>query len=128
MIHFNFGLHDAKFVSQTEFRASREQYLKNLKTLIDRMKKTGAKLIFATTTPTPQVITPERRFDKIAERNAEAVELMRREGVAIDDLYAVVNPVFEQVRRPGDLHYKPEGYSLLARAVAASILAELPSR
>ena len=128
VIHFNFGLHDAKYLSATELRATREQYLKNLKTLVDRMKQTKAKLIFATTTPTPEVLSPTRRFDKISERNKLAVELMLAEGVAIDDLYTVVLPVEEKIRRPNDLHYTPEGYSRLAAAVAESIAAQLGDR
>jgi hypothetical protein len=51
VIHFNFGLHDAKFASETTQRASREQYADNLGQLVSRMQATGAKLIFATTTP-----------------------------------------------------------------------------
>ena len=53
IIHFNFGLHDAKYASETTQRATREQYVANLRTLITQMKSTGAKLIFATTTPVP---------------------------------------------------------------------------
>ena len=128
VIHFNFGLHDAKYLSETELRQPREQYVKNLKTLVDRMQQTKAKLIFATTTPTPEVLGPTRRFDKISERNALAVELMKSEGVAIDDLFAVVVPVEEKIRRPNDLHYTPEGYALLAKAVAESIASQLSAR
>lgn len=128
VIHFNFGLHDAKYLSETELRQPREQYLKNLKTLVDRMQQTKAKLIFATTTPTPEVLGPTRRFDKISERNQLAVELMKQEGVAIDDLFAVVVPVEAKIRRPNDLHYTPEGYALLAAAVAESIASQLTAR
>lgn len=123
VIHFNFGLHDAKYSSETTQRASREQYADNLRLLIAQMKATGAKLIFATTTPVPKngVLTPTRKFDSIAERNAVALQVMKDNGVAIDDLYAVVLPVQEKVGRPNDVHYQPEGYALLAKAVAASI-------
>jgi acyl-CoA thioesterase-1 len=127
VIHFNFGLHDAKYSSETEQRASREQYVENLRLLIAEMKKTGAKLIFATTTPVPKggVLTPTRRFDSIEARNELAVKLMSDEGVAIDDLYAVAKPVMSTVGRPNDVHFAPEGYKLLAKAVAAAIEKEL---
>jgi lysophospholipase L1-like esterase len=128
VIHFNFGLHDAKFASETEQRASREQYVENLRKLIAEMKKTGAKLVFATTTPVPKdgVLTPTRRFDSIEARNELAVKLMAEQGVAIDDLYAVAKPVMATVGRPNDVHFAPEGYKLLAKAVAASIEKVLP--
>jgi len=128
VIHFNFGLHDAKYASETEQRASREQYVENLRLLVTQMRKTGAKLIFATTTPVPKggVLTPTRRFDSIEARNELAVKLMQESDVAIDDLYAVAKPVMTTVGRPNDVHFAPEGYKLLAKAVAAAIEKELP--
>jgi len=127
VIHFNFGLHDAKFASETTQRATREQYAENLCTLVVQMKITGAKLIFATTTPVPKggVLTPTRKFDSITERNKIAVKVMQENGVAMDDLYSVALPVQEKVGRPNDVHFQPEGYELLAKAVAASIAAAL---
>ena len=123
VIHFNFGLHDAKYSSETTQRATREQYAANLRTLITQMKAMGAKLIFATTTPVPMggVLSPTRKFDSIEERNKVALKLMRENGVAIDDLYAVALPVMEKVGRPNDVHFQPEGYEILAKAVATSI-------
>src|SRR5687768_2252036 len=94
VIHFNFGLHDAKHRSATEYRASREQYADNLRKLVEQMKGTGAKLIFATTTPVPKdgKLSPTRVFDSIPARNEIAVAVMKENGVAIDDLYAAVLP------------------------------------
>jgi len=128
VIHFNFGLHDAKHMSPTEFRASREQYAENLRKLVAQMKPTGAKLIFATTTPVPKdgKLSPTRVFDNIPARNEIAVGVMKENGVAIDDLYAVVLPVRDQVGRDNDVHFQPAGYDLLAKAVAASIDGQLP--
>ena len=121
VIHFNFGLHDAKYASATTQRASREQYAANLRQLVAQMKATGAKLIFATTTPVPKEgeLTPTRKFDSIPERNKVAAQVMQENGVAVDDLYAV---------RPNDVHFQPDGYELLAKAVAASIAAQLPTK
>jgi lysophospholipase L1-like esterase len=131
VIHFNFGLHDAKYMSTSEQRASREVYLGNLQRLIDRMKATGAKLVFATTTPVPPILqhgiaTGTRVFDSIPERNALAAALMSRNGVAINDLYTVVTNAPADAKRDNDVHFSPEGYDLLAAAVAASIQAQLP--
>lgn len=127
VIHFNFGLHDAKYASETTQRATREQYAANLRTLITQMKATGAKLVFATTTPVPKggVLSPTRKFDSIEERNKIATQLMQEQGVAIDDLYAVVLPVMAKVGRENDVHFAPEGYEVLAKAVAESVEAQL---
>lgn len=128
VIHFNFGLHDAKNMSQTEFRASRSQYEENLRKLVAQMKATGAKLIFATTTPVPNggILSPGRTFDDIAARNEAAVRVMKENDVAVDDLYAVALPQLAKIGRPNDVHFQPEGYDVLAKAVAASIETQLP--
>lgn len=130
VIHFNFGLHDAKYASETTLRATREQYADNLRKLVAQMKATGAKLIFATTTPVPKdgILSPTRKFDSIPARNEVAAQVMKENGVAVDDLYAVVLPVQETVGRANDVHFGPEGYDLLAKAVAASIESQLPKK
>lgn len=130
VIHFNFGLHDAKYQSETELRTTHEEYAANLRSLVDQMQKTGAKLIFATTTPVPKggVLSPGRKFDSIAERNDVARKVMAEKGVAIDDLYSIALPVMDKVGRPNDVHFAPEGYELLADAVAKSIAEQLPQR
>ncbi len=130
VIHFNFGLHDAKFSSEITQRATREQYADNLRKLVAQMKATGAKLIFATTTPVPKggILSPTRKFDSIPVRNEIAVKLMQDNGVVIDDLYAVTLPVMEKVGRPNDVHFAPEGYEVLAKAVAASIESVLKAK
>jgi acyl-CoA thioesterase-1 len=128
VIHFNFGLHDAKHMSATEFRASREEYAANLQKLVTQMKATHAKLIFATTTPVPKdgKLSPTRVFDSIPARNDVAIKVMKANGVAIDDLYSVVLPVRDQVGRDNDVHFQPAGYELIAKAVAGSIESQLP--
>jgi lysophospholipase L1-like esterase len=51
---------------------------------------------------------------------------MRANGIAVNDLYRAVLPVQEKVGRSNDVHYQPEGYKILAAAVAESIEAKLP--
>ncbi|MFA6287621.1 MAG: SGNH/GDSL hydrolase family protein [Opitutaceae bacterium] len=131
VIHFNFGLHDAKYLAPTELRSTREVYIRHLQALIDRMKATGAKLVFATTTPVPEMLqhgkaTGNRVFDSIPERNALAVELMKKNGVAVDDLYTLIANGPPGLARNHDVHYNPEGYVALSKAVADSIRAQLP--
>lgn len=130
VIHFNFGLHDAKYQSETELRTTHDEYAANLRALVDQMQKTGAKLIFATTTPVPKggVLSPGRKFDSIAQRNDVARRVMAEKNVAIDDLYSVALPVMDKVGRPNDVHFAPEGYELLADAVAKSIAEHLPAK
>lgn len=136
VIVFNFGIHDAKLydadgkVAQTREGAhpatSLEKYEENLRKIVERLKPTGARLIFATTTPIPEV-TSGRLFDSIPARNELAVKIMKGNGVDVCDLYSVMLPRQKEFMRPGDVHFTPQGSSFLAEAVAASIEAHLPT-
>src|SRR3979411_835678 len=54
VIHFNFGLHDLKIMLDGKHQVEVEQYANNLNVIVQRLKGTGAKLIWATTTPVPE--------------------------------------------------------------------------
>lgn len=128
VIHFNFGLHDLKYVDETgnlvapdkgRQVASVEQYEQNLRQIVERLKKTGARLIWASTTPVPDGSAGRVMGDE-ARYNAVAAKIMKDAGIAIDDLHAVVvrKP---HLQMPRNVHYTPEGYQALARSVADSI-------
>lgn len=133
VIHFNFGLHDVRHfddqgkgtdADKGHRQVSEADYEKNLDQLVMRMKKTGAKLIFATTTPVPagsagRVPGDEVRYNDIARR------VMQKHGVAIDDLYAFVHPRMNEMQRPMNVHFHDQGSKMLADQVAASILKAL---
>lgn len=127
VIHFNFGLHDAKLPPEGVRHAPLDVYEKNLRELVRRLKATGARLVWATTTPVPLGgnLSPNRRFGDVAAYNAAAMRVMRDEGVAVDDLNAAILPHVGEVGRARDVHFAPEGYNLLAGHVAAAIEREL---
>lgn len=129
VIHFNFGLHDAKLPPEGIFHTGRDVYGKNLREIVGQLQATDAKLIFATTTPVPDggMLSPTRRFDDIAARNDIAMTVMQETGVAVDDLYAVILPRKSELLRPKDVHFSKEGYEVLGKTVAASIEAQLPT-
>ena len=124
VIHFNFGIHDLKIMPEASGRRS-PRYEKNLRTLVAKLKATGAKLIWATTTPIPDGELSAAHFGKVPEYNEIAKRVMAENGVAIDDLNAAITPHLAEFQNPKDVHYKPEGYALLAKQVAASIEAAL---
>ena len=135
VIHFNFGLHDLKYVDDAGKNAppdkghpqvSESDYEKNLETIVAKMKKTGAKLVFATTTPVPSG-SDARIKDDEQKYNAIAMRVMQRNGVAIDDLYGFAHPRLAEIQLPANVHFKPEGYKQLADQVAASVLKALRS-
>ncbi len=127
VIHFNFGLHDAKLPPEGVRHAPPEVYQEQLRQLVARMRATGARLIWATTTPVPNggYLAPDRRFGDIDAYNAAARKVMEECGVAIDDLGAAIAPHVDKMRKPRDVHFTDEGSALLAKCVASSIEAEL---
>lgn len=126
VIHLNFGLHDLKIMPDGKHQVPQEDYEKNLRLLIDKCQKTGAKVIFATTTPVPEgTLNPPRKFGDVAEYNAVASKVAAEKGAAIDDLNAAIAPQIKELQKPHDVHYKPAGYKVLAESVAKSIEAAL---
>ena len=128
VIHFNFGIHDAKLPPEGIRHASVEAYAANLRRIVARLKATGARLVWATSTPIPLGgnLSAKRRFADITAYNAAAERVMRDEGVAINDLHAAITPRAAEFWKPRDLHFTPAGYDLLAEHVARAIRAALP--
>ena len=118
VIHFNFGIHDRG--------TSIADYTKRLEQLVARMQQTGAKLVWASTTPIPDDPSQKQTAASIAERNRAAAEVMKRHDIPVDDLYVAVAPhVSEYQLPPPNVHFKEEGYNFLGQQVAAAILAQL---
>lgn len=140
VIHFNFGIWDAKIVPATGQPAvSEADYVRNLTEIARRLKATGAKVIFATTTPIPDSLTSQptgpgaldpkaRFFVPLSGRTASAVEALQKMGVVIDDLNSVILADREKYWNPKDLHFSSKGSRLLGEAVAASIESQLPPK
>jgi len=127
VIHFNWGLHDLKFIDDKQ-PVPIEKYEKNLSQLVGRLKKTGARLIWCSTPPVPDGCTPPRKNEDVIAYNAVAAKIMKANGVAIDDLYTFVLPQMKKIQRPQNVHFLPEGYEALAGKVAESIKQALADR
>jgi len=127
VVHFNFGIHDAKFMEPGRQQVPPEAYEKNLRELVAQIKATGAKLIWATVTPIPDgELTPPRTFDKVSTYNAIARRVMEENGVVINDLNAAITPHLAKLQNPRDVHFNAAGSEFLAKEVAAKISAQLP--
>jgi len=136
VIHFNWGLHDLKYMDRKGGLASPSrgrqqvppaQYEKNLIELVARLTRTGAKLMFATTTPVPRG-SRGRITGDAARYNAIAVRVMKARGVIVNDLYSFILPKLKTHQRPRNVHFLPEGSRALAGRVAASILEALGTK
>ena len=135
VIHFNHGLHDLKYINARGRNTSVEtgkqqipidQYEQNLDQMVERLKKTGAKLIFATTTPVPDGTGIRAKGDAVIY-NSAAERVMKRHEVAINDLYSFALPRLKEIQRDSNVHFNPEGSEQLAEQCAKSILKALES-
>lgn len=138
VIHFNVGLHDLKRVDPVKGADSDdpskphliglETYKNNLEQIVRRLEKTGARLIFATTTPSVVTAHPLMLPEDVAVYNAAAFEIMRQHGVAIDDLYSKVLPEQTKLQIPDNVHFKNEGNIFLGREVSRAVKDALPKK
>jgi len=136
VIHFNHGLHDLKYVddrgarvppSEGRQQIPMDEYARNLDQLVKRLKRTGAELVFATTTPVPEGAAGRIQGD--ADRyNRAALQVVKRHRIPVNDLYAFALPRLESTQRPRDVHFTPEGSRLLAEKVTQSIRTALEKR
>jgi len=136
VIHFNWGLHDLMFDPERQREPAEYEkdqlilYEKNLRALTSRLKATGAKLIWASSTPVPEEMSsprsPSHRSGMVRVYNEVAARVMTENGVTIDDLYSSVAPVQTEMQKPHDVHFGGEGSEFLAGKVAEAIGAVLP--
>ncbi|MFT5128668.1 MAG: hypothetical protein ACI8W8_002286, partial [Rhodothermales bacterium] len=137
VIHFNFGIWDVHclrngilVLDQAQFdknelkrRITTSGYVENLARIIESLKTSDAKLIWASTTPWVSYGDDTKAL--IARNNSAAAELMKKEGVAINDLYGLALPQAEDWLAEDGVHFRRSGYEQLAKQVAASISAAL---
>lgn len=129
VIHFNWGLWDMYGWKYFTEDRSPEAYAARLERLVTRMEATGAKLIWATTTPActaaektmkkqfrqDVVITPEIQ----AKYQEAALQVMKRHNVQVNDLYNHMLPGLPTYSLgPDDVHFNDAGSHHLAKQVA----------
>ena len=123
MIHFNFGLHDLKYMGPknenladpaaktSHQQVPPDQYAANLKKIAMRLKKTGAKVIWRETTPVPEgakgrVVGDSKKYNEIAAK------VMAELGdIETDPMYQYAIKSVPQL--PKNVHYSKEGSSKL---------------
>lgn len=133
IIHFNWGLWDLCYRHpDSKEQGKRDKvngklsttpadYERNLEKLVERLKATGAKLIWASTTVVPEGEVGRFVGDD-AKYNVIAARVMERQHVVINDLYTT-SKTFPPAMftKPGDVHFTTEGSTKLAEQVAAKI-------
>lgn len=132
VIVFNFGIHDRG--------VSAEVYRTNLERVVERLRATGAKLVWVSTTPLPPwpkslagwaspaalkaMVTFHRGLT--SERlNQLARGVMAERGVSVVDLEQELGAELRANQRPNDVHFPEAFYVEIGRPVAKGVRAAL---
>ncbi|WP_054027843.1 SGNH/GDSL hydrolase family protein [Bacillus sp. FJAT-28004] len=121
IVHWNNGLwdlhHEAPMV---EALTSLDEYLETLKRTAKELQRTGAKIIFATTTPVPAGATG-RSNAEIDLYNSAAIKLMESLGIEINDLNHIVKQDLALNICEDNLHLSERGNRSCAEKVIEHI-------
>jgi len=112
VITWNFGIHDRK--------TDPEVYQQNLEVLLQRLQKTGAKIVWVRTTPAPPSGKNAEEFSdaQCEQVNRIADALMKFNHISEVDLYALMKPELKEFQLPNNVHFKEPGYQLMGQEVA----------
>ena len=139
VIHFNFGLHDLKFMGKDgtnladpEDPASSRQippqeYVANLTKIVDRLESTGAALIWRETSPVPPGSKGRIAGDAVFY-NQLAREVIASAGdIDTDPMHDYASQSeLAALQRAANVHYTTEGSQKLGEKVASAIRKRLP--
>ena len=129
VIHFNWGLWDLcyrndqgkKDMMNGTITMTLKDYKRNLNDIVHILGRTGACLIWATTTPVPAG-EPGRIQGSEMKYNKAAGKIMKKKDIRINDLHGFIfNESYKYQIKQGDVHFNWEGYQKLGEKVAESI-------
>lgn len=132
VIHFNFGIWDTHWLKNgqivsnrgsidkdTRRRFTTEEHVENMSKIVAILKKTGANLIWGSTTP---YVSYGEDTKLLLQKNNDAdKELMEKEGVKGNNLYNLALPNLKAWQSGDGCHFNSEGYDRLAQQVASTI-------
>jgi acyl-CoA thioesterase-1 len=132
LIHFNWGLHDLKFMGKDGtnlvpkekggiVQVSLPDYEKNLNKLVPRMQKSAKQLVWRNTTPIPPGSKARYVGDSV-KYNQAAARVMKKHGVPTLDLFTPSKKNMKDWMKEANVHYHAHGSQALAERVAGDIL------
>lgn len=133
VISFNFGLWDVCYRNAAlpdgsdldkvhgVISVSPERYRRNLESIVRRLERTHAHLIWENTTVIPEG-DPGRKPQDALIYNRIAKEVMDAHGIAVVDLYGLTAGFGPGLfKLPHNVHYSAAGYQEIAAAVARAV-------
>ena len=129
LVHFNNGYWDMNQEGPNlEEETPLPDYIHNLKRLIDLIRSTKAIPVFATTIPIYDTPVKDGSFEVtnyknewVIRYNEAALELMRKENVAVNDLYSLLLKEERYAKCYDSLHLTIDGYKKCAKQVSLVI-------
>ncbi|MHC4856929.1 MAG: SGNH/GDSL hydrolase family protein [Planctomycetota bacterium] len=126
VIQFNWGLHAVKYVDEnnkdsepgkpgSHIQFTVQSYLNNIERFAVELKRTNAKLVFATTTPVPEGSTGSIQPIDLALYNDPAIEIMKEHEILVNDLYLFSKPRLKELQIKDNVHFTSEGSKELAK-------------
>lgn len=126
VVQFNFGLWDLYGWENADILRTPETYARNLEKIVVRLKKTGAKLIWVTTTPVCP--GPEVKCKLIIDSDTEsafqnaALGVMEKYKVKVNNINKVSRKIYKNHGVGyNDVHFTTEGYKLLAQEITKEL-------
>lgn len=126
IIQFNWGLHAVKYVDEknkscepgkpgSHIQFTVQDYLINLGKFVTELKRTNAKLVFATTTPVPEGSSGSIQYLDLSTYNDPAKEMMKRHKIVVNDLYSFAEPHLKKLQIKDNVHFTAYGSEELAK-------------
>jgi acyl-CoA thioesterase-1 len=134
LIHFNFGIHDVSPQPDGEHQILLPQYRLCLARFIAKVRILGdVKMIWATTTPLytaeqdkPMAEWQIRKEANLKEYNDAALEIVKGEGIPVNDLHEVIiSNDFTKCLTEDGCHMSERGNEVLSDAVVRAIGASM---
>ena len=125
LVHWNVGLWDSLQFELGDFFIDIEMFKENIERICNILKilYPNAKMIYATSTPVLEgkFGIYKRRNSVVEDYNKAAVEIIKKHGGEIDDLYSLLNGVPESYYSDSTHLYTKEGTKLLTEQVCEHI-------
>jgi len=127
IVHFNVGLHDVGHnPNRVPNQIPLDMYIGNLNFILRRLNQTGARILWATTTP----VHPKQPFsdmewawrnEEIDSYNEKATVLMKQNNIYVNDLHGLVLSRLDTYLSEDHVHLSAEGKKSCAAAVCEAI-------
>lgn len=118
IIHWNNGLWDTSIVCPEDGSFTPiPEYLEYMFKILRELRKVTDRIIFATTTPVKPV-NPNQKNDIITEYNKHIIEFMKKEGVVVNDLNALVSSDIDRFISLDNIHLSDDGKRVCAKQIS----------